>query len=957
MKVTSINFSAAVRSVLLTVVLAMQSVTVSAQDPRLGVLLPGESQMRQAVAAAARLQDEPLEEPEMELTVPVSPEVMESEEPSELEKKVAETLETISLEEKIQKQVVQAELEQFGYELFSETPTTFAPVEGIPVPPDYIIGPGDTFILQIYGPTDVEYRLVVTREGKLLIPEVGDIQVAGLTFEEAKFTLNDKISKLRIGVKTVVTLADLHTIQVMMVGEVVRPGAYTVSGLSSLLNTLITTGGIKRTGTLRNIQVRRQNKVVATMDIYQVLLKGIDESNIYLRHGDVIFVPPIGRTIGAAGEVHRPAIYELKNENTVDEVLALAGGLLPTAAADKSHIERITKTGLRTLVAANLDANGGQLAVKNGDLIRVFPVLNKMEGVVLLTGHVLVPGGFQWQAGMRISDLIPSTSILRQSAEYDVALVQREIPSTKRLEARYFDLGKVLSNAANKENIVLSPRDQVMIFDTHSPRGNQVADMVRKLKTQATAFDPPQIFDLRGYLRHPGEYPLQAGMRLLDAINVSGGVQVGTDTRYSLLVRKDQRTRKIEFIQLSLAEASANPRGDHNPVIKPEDRIYVFDAQVDRVELIKSDIELLKSQTGYGELSPIVRIAGKVVKPGTYPMVPGMRIRDLVMAAGGMKEDAFGLSASLSRHELVDGEFSKTDNVSVKLTSSGPHGFNANTILHPYDHLVLREKPEWVTKPKLVKIEGEVLYPGEYQAGKRETLCSLVQRAGGFTEDAYLFGSVFLRESVRQREQEAMDRIYNQLDDLLVDVHISPGYEKDQKLPVNKNAQDIHRVINQLDKPEAVGRMVIDVETAVKNCDETADLVLEDGDRLIVPKYKEEVSVVGQVYYPTSHQYRADRAAYDYVNLSGGTKEFAGREHIYIVQANGEVMTARSSNSSWGWLGSPANVNVTPGSTVYVPLSVDRINGREFTESWVELVYKLALSAASLKFIFDDSSN
>jgi hypothetical protein len=186
---------------------------------------------------------------------------------------------------------------------------------------------------------------------------------------------------------------------------------------------------------------------------------------------------------------------------------------------------------------------------------------------------------------------------------------------------------------------------------------------------------------------------------------------------------------------------------------------------------------------------------------------------------------------------------------------------------------------------------------------------------------------------------------------------MSPGYQKDQKLPVNKNAHDLYRVIRELDRPQAVGRMVVDIETAVTQCDETADIVLEDGDRLVVPRYKEEVSVVGQVYHPTSHKYQSDRAAYDYVNLSGGTKEFAAREHIYIVQANGEVMTARSSVSSWGWLGSPANVKVTPGSTVFVPLSVDRINGREFSQSWVELVYKLALSAASLKFIFDDSSN
>ncbi|TNF99093.1 MAG: polysialic acid transporter, partial [Gammaproteobacteria bacterium] len=898
-------------------------------------------------------QDQPLEEPEVELTLPIAGNTESDEEPSELEKKVAESLESISLEEKIQKQVVQAELEQFGYEIFSQVPTTFAPVEGIPVPPDYVIGPGDTFVLQIYGATDVEYRLVVTREGKLLIPQVGDIQIAGLTFDEAKLTLKEQISKLRIGVQTVVTLADLHTIQVMMVGDVSRPGAYIVSGLSSLLNTLITTGGIKRSGSLRNIQVRRQGKVVASMDIYQVLLKGVDESNIFLRHGDVVFVPPIGRTIGVAGEVQRPAIYELKDEKSVEEVLELAGGLLPTAAGDKSHIERITSKGLRTLIAADLNQVGGKITVKNGDLIRIFPVLDKMDDVVLLSGHVLVPGGFQWHQGMRVSDLINSPGLLRQSADYETALIQREISSTKRVQAHYFHLGSVLANPGGQQDIELQPRDQVVVFDTHSERAKQLADLVRKLKAQATAFDPPSVFELKGYLRHPGEYPLEQGMRLLDALDVSGGVLAGTDTRYTLLVRKDHQNKHIEFIQLSLAEARKNPAGDHNPFMKPQDRIYVFDAGIDRAELIKSDIEAVKQQTRYGSLSPIVKVSGKVVKPGTYPLVPGMRVSDLVDAAGGMKEDAFGLAASLSRHQLVDGEFTATDHIDVKLTSLGQNGYDAAMILQPYDHLVLREKPEWVSKPKLVKIEGEVIYPGEYQVGKRETLCSLVRRAGGFTEDAYLFGSVFLRESVRQREQEAMDKLFNEMDDLLVEVQISPGYEKDEKLPVNQGAQDIHRVLKQLERSKAAGRLVIDLESAVNECDENTDIVLEDGDRLIVPKYKDEVSVVGQVYFPSSHLYRSDRAALDYINLSGGTKELAMREHAYVVQANGEVMTVRSANSSWGWLGSPANVKVTPGSTIYVPLSVDRINAREFSETWIELIYKLAISAASINYILD----
>ncbi len=924
---------------------------VSAKDRRMGVLFPGDVQ-QQAAVLAAQGDNEPLEQPEIVLSAPASSQIPVIVEPSELEKKVARTLESITLEEKIQKQVLQAELEQFGYDIFTAVPTTFVPVEGIPVPLDYIIGPGDTFIVQIYGATDVQYRLVVTREGKLLIPEVGDLQVSGLTFEEAKIHIKGQISKLRIGVKSVITLAELHTIRIMMVGDVVQPGAYTVSGLSSLLNTLITTGGIKRTGSLRNIQVRRQGRVVTSMDLYQVLLKGEDKGDIFLHQGDTIFVPPIGATIGVAGEVHRPAIYELKYEGNVSEVLALTGGLLPTAAKRNPHIERITSGGLRTLISVDLEQNGGRVEVKNGDLLRIFPVLRKMDNVVLLSGHVLNPGGFQWHPGMHVSDLINSPALLRQSAEYQVALIERELPSIKQLQAIYFNLGAILANPGDVDDLQLQPRDQLIVFDTHSPRGKQVVEIVRKFRLQASASSAPMVFNIDGNLRHKGEYPLQQGMRLLDALDVSGGIRAGTDMSYTLLVRKDQLSSEIEFVQLSLSKAVKNSLGDHNPVILPEDRIYIFDSEIDRAQLIAADIQRLKQQTRYGELSPVVNVTGKVVKPGTYPLIPGMRLQDLIIAAGGMKEEAFGLAATLSRQVVIGGEYSSIDHIDVPLTGGKREGYSAAMILHPYDHLLIREKPEWISQSKLVRIEGEVIYPGEYKVDKRETLCGLVQRAGGFSEDAYLFGTVFLRESVRKREQQAMDRLFDALDDQLVNVHLSPGFQKDEKLPINKGATDIQKVIKQLKRNRAVGRLVIDIENAVSRCHEESDIVLEGGDRLIVPKYKEDVTVVGEVYFPASHLFRSDRAARDYINLSGGTRELAIADHAYVVQANGEVMTARTSSGSWGWLTSPANIEVTPGSTIYVPLSVDRINIRESTQSWLDLIYKLAISAATVDYLF-----
>ena len=929
------------------------SACTMANDPRLGVLWPEDVQRQQAVKAAGQGLDEPLSQPPVAISEPKLTTVI-AEAPSELEKTVSETLEPITLEEQIQQQVVQSALSQFGYDIFAVTPTTFAPVEGIPVPPDYIIGPGDTFVLQIYGPSDVEYRLVVPREGRLLIPEIGDIQVAGLSFEEAKLTLQQTISKMRIGVKTVITLADLHTIQILMVGDVSRPGMYTVSGLSSLLNTLITTGGIKRTGSLRDIQVRRHNQVIARMDIYNVLLKGVDDDNIYLRQGDVIFVPPIGPTISVAGEVHRPAIYELKTEQTVADIIALTGGLLPTADIAKSHIERITPDAQRTLLTLGSRETMADMAVKNGDVMRIFPAVKRMDDVVLLAGHVMQPGGYQWQPGMRVSSVINHVSMLRHSTDYSVAMIQREDRNTKQISALYFDLGAALNRPGSEADQVLQPRDQIVIFDTQGTRQNQVKATLNKMTRQVAGGQLANTFELIGHVQHPGVYPLETNQRLMTLLAAGGGLLPGTDIAYSLLVRTHPQTKQIEFIRLNLNQATASPAGDHNPVLKAGDKVYLFGRQTNRAKLIAADIARLKAQTRFGELSPVVTLSGEVVHGGEYPVTPGMRLEDLIAAGGGMTEKAYGEFATLSRQSLLDDEQTTTSTLNVALSTTDQYGYDSNMIVHPYDHLTLRVKPNWVSQSRLVRVEGEVTYPGEYRVGKHDTLCSVVHRAGGFTERAYLFGAVFLRESVKQREQKALDKLFDQLDDSLVDVHLSPGHEKDQKLPVNKGATDILRVMQGLDRPQAVGRMVIDLEAAVSRCDEGHDIALEHGDRLIVPALQNEVTVVGQVYQPSSHHFRSDRALLDYVNLSGGTKQFAAIEHIYVVQANGEVISVRSSQSSWTWLGQPKNLHVTPGSTIFVPLDLDRINGREYTESWAELIYKMAISAAGLKFILND---
>ncbi len=245
-------------------------------------------------------------------------------------------------------------LPHFGYDLFSDVPTTFAPADAIPVDVDYVMGPGDTVLVQLFGKEHAEYSLIVTREGSLQFPKLGPVSVAGLTYREMKDVLKAQIEEQMIGEKVVITLGKLRSIRVFILGDVKQPGSYTVSALSTMTNALFVSGGVNRIGSLRNIQLKRHGKVVARLDLYDLLLRGDTRNDVRLQPGDVIFVPPVGATMGIAGEVRRPAIYELRDEWSVSQALALAGGLLPTAYPQASRIERISKRGERTLI--DLDA-------------------------------------------------------------------------------------------------------------------------------------------------------------------------------------------------------------------------------------------------------------------------------------------------------------------------------------------------------------------------------------------------------------------------------------------------------------------------------------------------------------------------------------------------------------------------------------------------------------------------
>ena len=612
-------------------------------------------QRRAYVMAAPSGQDEELPEPELPLTLPADGLV--EQEQSRLEQIANDQNAPINLEETQQDQVLHSDLEQFGYDIFNRVPSTFAPVAGIPVPPDYHIGPGDNIIVQLFGKLNVEYKLVVTRDGNILVPEYGPVKVAGLTFDEAERLITEGFERRVIGAKAVVTMGQLRTLQIRIAGDVVQPGAYTVGGLTTTIDALLASGGVRRTGSLRNIQLIRGGKSIQRLDLYDLLLRGHSDQDLYLAHNDTIFVPPIGSIVYVGGEVQRPAIYELNGENTVGELIGMAGGLLPTASLEHSHIERIQAAGTRTLIDFSKQGARPDKAailrspIRNGDLLRILPLEDELEDVVLLSGHVKRPGGYQFTPGMRVSDVLPSVEMLLPGADVDFMLIKREQPTTLRTEVIYVDLMEALSNPRKSRDTVLQSRDQLVVFDLARSREQALADIIRELDVQTTDYRPARVIEARGAVRYNGRLPLQEGALLLDVIALAGGLQPGADLFYGVIARTGYPSKDIEIVSFNIAAALTDPNSSANLEIAPGDRLYFFQERDNRSDLLSQELDRLREQASYGADERLVSVMGEVLRPGTYPLATGMRASDLICAARGLTRKAYGLGAELSRVE------------------------------------------------------------------------------------------------------------------------------------------------------------------------------------------------------------------------------------------------------------------------------------------------------------------
>ncbi len=795
------------------------------------------------------------------------------------------------------------ELKPYGYELFAGEPTTFMPSENAAVPDTYIVGPGDQLKINFYGKESDSFEVIVDREGRISIPDLSPVEVAGLTFAEIKELIKVKVEQEVIGVKAFISLGQLRSMRILVLGEAYKPGSYSVSSLTTVSHALFVSGGVSDIASLRNIQVKRAGNVVANFDLYDLLINGDSSNDIVLKPGDAVFIPSVGAQVRVEGAVKRPAIFELKIGESAKQLLAMAGGLKPNAYAKSAIVERFNFDRKEVL---SVDFSKSQINYipQDGDRIRFNSVSSQYQNSVSLIGAVARPGNYQWHQGKRISDVLKSVrGDLLPQADLSYGLVIREININGDIEAHQFDVAQaIIKNSEN--NLQLQANDKIVVFSRFEEKEAELSALANMALSQEQ-----QEQQLKAEQWHKFEQK-------------EFEKYIGVNQEDEELVLEDNKI-------LSIAEISKRKaKEEEDQELKPEDY-----ALFSRHNLLAPIIAKFKQQASVQQAMQLVEISGNVTFPGIYPLMIGGEAKDLIIAAGGLLESAYVKQAEITRIVASDG--SKIEHLRFDLESAMKGELQSNITLQSKDSINVFAIPNWQENVK-VELKGELRFPGTYTIRRGETLTELLERAGGFSKFAEQKAAVFTRTSIKEQEQKQLARLSTELRRDIASKSFQNSVSSS-----TLSYEEMNKLLNDLASVEAVGRLVIDLPLIVNN---QQNLVLQDGDTLYVPSKRDSISVIGEVNYSTSHLYKTGVSVDDYIALSGGLKERAAEDRIYIIKANGSVKIPNTG----GWFAANNADQLEPGDTIVIPMDAGHMDKLTLWSTATQILYQLGVAVAAI---------
>jgi protein involved in polysaccharide export with SLBB domain len=535
-------------------------------------------------------------------------------------------------------------LRRFGSELFVNHGTNRKDTAvDMPIGPDYILGPGDGLTIDLWGGMTQRITRTIDQQGRIVLPEAGPLMLAGLSLGQAQKTVENALGSQFRNARAEVSITRLHTLRIYVVGDVQRPGAYDVSSVSTPLNALIAAGGPTATGSLRTIRHYRGQVLLREIDLYDFFLRGVRQDTERLQPGDTILVPPVGIQVTLSGMVRRPAIYELRDESNLKQVLDLGGGLLVSAATTAIKVERIEAHQGRISLSVDLPDSGTpdallvslrSFAVRDGDRVLVAPILPYSEKSIYLEGHLVRPGKHAFRDNMTLIDAIHSyQDLLPEPADRGV-IIRLRAPDY-RPEAIEFSLSEVL---IGNEPVNLQPFDTIRIYSRYE-------------------FDPPTV-TIQGEITEPGAYPLSQGMTAAQLVRMAGGFK-----RSALLDNADLISYRI--------------KGGHK-VVSQRTEINIGRAVKDKdssadVALKPGDVLTVHQLSGWNDIGASVTLKGEVTYPGVYGIQEGERLSSVLKRAGGLTNTSYPTGAILLRNQVRELEEKSRGELirQIEMTSAG----------------------------------------------------------------------------------------------------------------------------------------------------------------------------------------------------------------------------------------------------------------------------------------------
>lgn len=713
--------------------------------------------------------------------------------------------------------IVQEEEEDtYGKKIFrNKTLNLLNQLEDFKAPDTYVLGDGDEFSISIWGDTEYSGEFEINEDGYIKPPRMTRIYLRGLSYKSAEELIRSNFEK-RFNLKNSqieITLNYSRMITVGIYGEVYQPGSYKISALNSAFNALTAAGGPNENGTVRNITIRRSGEPDKVLDVYKYLENPSIADEFYLKDNDIIHVPNSEKLVRISGAVKRPLRYEVVPGEGMLDVIDYAGGFGARAYKSNIQIERYgdDEKVLVDVDFKNLLSTGKDKDLMTGDHIKVYDIKKEYENFIKIDGEVEIPGDYELTSGMKVSDVIRKAGIKDNSRTDRVYVVRRE----EDLSKKYIrvNLDDVLSNPTSQDNIKLQPFDVISI-------------------ASKSDFEDAYTYNVEGHVRSPGEFTYDEDLKVRDAIFFSKG-RMKDAARFGYIQRVDGNDKR-KWLRVDLEEAINNPASSDNQTLMPNDVLVIFPK--DRFE----DKELSTS------------IMGAVRIPGDFKYSPNMTLSDVVYLAGGLREEAAEGRIEVSRLNIDQNKKTEVVIATVGVDRNLVlEGKEAEFKIAPYDQIFVREAPEFEVQQN-IRLMGEVVYPGSYTlTDKRETLLSVIQRAGGLTDAAFPKGATLIRTE------------------------------------------------------DSLGQVILNLDRVIKNPSSRYNYVLKEGDVIRIPKVKDLVSISGAIRYPNigevgkiSAPYHKGRRAKFYVNKYGAgvdRKIKRGRKHmITVINPNGYVQKTKN---------------------------------------------------------------